>query len=66
MEWAICLLCARILSATVATPLEGMNKFWKGGIQNLDEEMETYELLLAAGEESTDEIPETPTIPVFT
>ena len=50
--------------ATVDPPLEGMNKFWRGGIQNLDKEMEAYELL-AAGEESTDEIPETPTIPVL-
>ena len=50
--------------ATVDPPLEGMNKFWRGGIQNLDKEMEAYELL-AAGEESTGGIPETPTIPVF-
>ena len=24
--------------AIIATPLEGMNKFWKGGIQNLDKD----------------------------
>ncbi len=40
-----------------------MNTFWKGGIQNLEKEMEAYELLSSAGEENTDEVPETPAIP---
>jgi len=34
-------------------PSEGMNTFWKGGIQNLEKEMEAYELLSSAGEENT-------------
>jgi len=34
-----------------------------GGIQNLEKEMEAYELLSSAGEENTDEVPETPAIP---
>jgi hypothetical protein len=38
---------------------EGLNTFWKGGIHNLEKEMEAYELL-SLDEESTDEIPETP------
>ena len=33
---------------------EGMNTFWKGGIQNLEKEMEAYELL-SLDEENTDE-----------
>ena len=40
---------------------EGMNTFWKGGIQNLEKEMEAYKLL-SLDEKNTDEIPETPTI----
>ena len=41
----------------------GMNSFWKGGIQNLEKEMEAYELLTRSlGEESADVInPEIPT-----
>ena len=44
-------------------PSEGMNTFWKGGIQNLEKEMEVCELLSSEGEENTDEVPETPAIP---
>ena len=33
-----------------------MNRFWRGGIQNLDKEMELYDLL--ADGENTDDIPE--------
>jgi len=41
-----------------------MNTFWRGGIQNLEKEMEAYELLNSS-EENTDDIdPEIPTIPV--
>jgi len=41
---------------------DGMNTFWRGGIQNLEKEMEAYELL-TLGAENTDEInPEIPTI----
>ncbi len=42
---------------------EGVNTFWKGGIQNLEKEMEAYKLL-SLDEESIDELPETLTIPV--
>jgi hypothetical protein len=28
-----------------APPSEGMNSFWKGGIQNLENEMEAYDIL---------------------
>lgn len=51
--------------ATVDPPSEGMNRFWRGGIQNLDKEMEAYELLGSVDEENTDEISETPIIPVY-
>ncbi len=44
-------------------PSEGMNTFWKGGIQNLEKEMEVCELLSSEGEENTDEVPETLVIP---
>jgi hypothetical protein len=30
----------------------GMNSFWRGGIQNLDKEMEAYELLVSLSEEN--------------
>jgi hypothetical protein len=42
---------------TTDLPLDesGMNSFWKGGIQNLEKEMEAYELLTRSlGEESAD------------
>ena len=45
-------------------PPEGLNTFWQGGIQNLEKEMEAYELL-SSDEENTDEILETPTIPAL-
>ena len=34
-------------------PSEGMNTFWKGGVQNLEKEMEAYELLNGLSEDST-------------
>ena len=34
-------------------PSEGMNTFWKGGVQNLEKEMEAYELLNRLSEDST-------------
>jgi hypothetical protein len=37
---------------------EGVNTFWKGGIQNLEKEMESYELL-SLDEENTAGISET-------
>ena len=33
-------------------PSEGMNLFWSGGIENLEKEMETYELLISSDENS--------------
>ena len=33
-------------------PLEGMNLFWSRGIENLEKEMETYELLISSDENS--------------
>ena len=36
---------------------DGMNTFWRGGVQNLEKELEAYELLSSSGEEiTTDEI----------
>ena len=49
--------------ATPDPPSEGMNRFWRGGIQNLDKEMEVYELL-GSGEDNTDVNSETPR-PIF-
>jgi hypothetical protein len=42
----------------------GMNSFWKGGIQNLEKELEAYELLTRSlSEENADVIdPEIPTM----
>ena len=38
-------------------PSDGMNTFWRGGIQNLEKELEAYELLSGSGEDiTTDEI----------
>ena len=34
-------------------PSDGMNTFWRGGIQNLEKELEAYELLSGSGEEIT-------------
>ncbi len=31
-------------------PTKGMNLFWKGGIQNLEKEMEAYEILCSSEE----------------
>ncbi|KAG6913244.1 hypothetical protein DXG01_008451, partial [Tephrocybe rancida] len=38
----------------MVTPLNGMDYFWRGGIGNLEKEMEAYELLLAAEEEEVE------------
>jgi hypothetical protein len=38
----------------VDPPSDGMNSFWKGGIQNLEEEMEAYEILTRSSEENVD------------
>ena len=51
---------------TTDLPLDesGMNSFWQGGIQNLEKEMEAYELLtrsLGEDSENADVNPETPT-----
>ena len=29
-----------------------MNSFWRGGVENLEKEMETYELLISSDESS--------------
>ena len=50
-------------STELDLPSEGMNTFWKGGIQDLEKEMEAYELLSSASEENTGEVTETPAIP---
>jgi hypothetical protein len=35
-------------------PSEGMNSFWKGGIENLEKEMEAYDILSGLTEENSD------------
>ena len=42
-----------------------MDRFWRGRIQNLDKEMEVYDLLSLEGGENTDEIPDTLEVPVI-
>lgn len=37
-------------------PSDGMNAFWKGGIQNLEKELEAYDLLSGSGEENSTDL----------
>jgi hypothetical protein len=41
-------------------PSEGMNSFWRGGIENLEKEMEAYEILNSSGESSDGIQPDIP------
>jgi len=43
-------------------PSEGMNSFWRGGIENLEKEMEVYEILNSSEENSDGIQPEIPTM----
>ncbi|KIL60077.1 hypothetical protein M378DRAFT_14359 [Amanita muscaria Koide BX008] len=43
-------------------PLEGMSSFWRGGVENLEKEMEAYNLLNLS-EENVDEIVQIQTMP---
>jgi hypothetical protein len=36
----------------IDVPSEGMNTFWRGGIENLDKEMEVYKILNSSEENS--------------
>ena len=42
-----------------------MDRFWRGGIQNLDKETEVYDLLSLENGENTDKIPDTLEVPVI-
>ncbi|KAF8804447.1 hypothetical protein BYT27DRAFT_7258919 [Phlegmacium glaucopus] len=42
-------------------PSEGVNSFWRGGIENLEKEMEAYEILNSSEENAYGNHPEIPT-----
>jgi hypothetical protein len=48
----------------VDMPLEGMNSFWRGGIENLEKEMEAYDILNESNEDNLMVSTEIPTMPV--
>ncbi|KAI9450428.1 hypothetical protein BJY52DRAFT_1302726 [Lactarius psammicola] len=51
-------------TADTDMPSEGMNSFWRGGIENLEKEMETCEILNSSEEFSDGTQVEDPIVPV--
>jgi len=51
-------------TADIDTLSKGMNSFWRGGIENLEKEMEAYKILDSSEESSDGTQPKVPTMPV--